>query len=69
MRKGKRFLFILLAVLLSCGGSAQALAAVPTVSALQGELCITELMGKNRTTLRDEDGGSCRRRSLSRGSA
>ena len=56
MRKGKRFLFILLAVLLSCGGSAQALAAVPTVSVLHGELCITELMGKNRTTLRDEDG-------------
>ncbi len=56
MRKSKRFLLILLAVLLSCGASAPALAAGPTVSALQGELCITELMGKNRTTLRDEDG-------------
>ena len=56
MRKGKRFLLILLAVLLACGGSAPALAAVPKASPLQGELRITELMEKNRTTLRDEDG-------------
>ena len=56
MRKGKRFLLILLAVLIACGGSAPALAAVPKASPLQGELRITELMEKNRSVLRDEDG-------------
>ena len=56
MRKGKRaLLFLLLAALiLSC--CAPALAGEPAVSALRGKLRITEVMVKNRTTLRDGDG-------------